>query len=78
MGGLTDKLKGKVKEAAGAVTDDEKLEREGKLDQAKGSMKKAGENLKERVEEKLANAAEKAKEAAERAEHRTRPDPDDV
>ncbi|GAA2226626.1 CsbD family protein [Promicromonospora sukumoe] len=52
--GLDDKLKnaaedatGKAKEAAGRATDNEELEAEGKSDQAKASMKKAGENIKD-------------------------------
>lgn len=76
MGGLTDKMKGKVKEAAGAATGDESLENEGKLDQAKGSMKNAGENMKDRAKEALGGAADKAKEKAEDVEQKTRPDPD--
>ncbi len=52
--GLDDKIKntaqdltGKAKEAAGKVTDNEKLEAEGKADQAKANLKKAGENVKD-------------------------------
>jgi uncharacterized protein YjbJ (UPF0337 family) len=36
-----DEAKGRVKEAAGAVTDDKGLKREGKADQAKSSVKGA-------------------------------------
>ncbi len=36
-----DEAKGRVKEAAGAVTDDKDLKREGKTDQAKSSVKDA-------------------------------------
>ncbi len=78
MAGLTDKVKGKVKEVAGEVANDPSLENEGKLDQARGSLKNAGENLKEKVKKALGVPAEKAKEAAERAEEKTRRDPDDV
>lgn len=39
MAGESDKLKGRVKEAAGALTDDDKLRREGKADQAAGKVK---------------------------------------
>lgn len=42
-------LTGKTKEAAGKATDNEELEAEGKADQAKASMKKAGENIKDAV-----------------------------
>lgn len=38
---------GKGKEAWGKVTDDEKLEAEGKVDQAKANLKQAGENVKD-------------------------------
>jgi uncharacterized protein YjbJ (UPF0337 family) len=36
-----DKAKGRVKEAAGALTGDRHLKNEGRVDQAKGSAKKA-------------------------------------
>jgi len=36
-----DKAKGRVKEAAGAVTGDRHLKNEGRVDQAKGSTKNA-------------------------------------
>jgi uncharacterized protein YjbJ (UPF0337 family) len=39
--GTTDKVKGRVKEAAGALTDDKKLKQEGKVDQAVGKAKNA-------------------------------------
>ncbi len=38
--GSTDETKGRIKEAAGVVSDDEDLEREGKVDQAAGKAKK--------------------------------------
>ena len=40
-------LKGKAKEAAGKLTDDEQLEAEGKGDQAKSDVKQAGEKVKD-------------------------------
>ncbi|MCU1545969.1 MAG: ral stress protein CsbD [Homoserinimonas sp.] len=40
-------MKGKAKEAAGKVTDNEKLEGEGKMDQSKADLKKAGDNVKD-------------------------------
>lgn len=52
--GLDDKVsnaaqdaKGKVKEAAGKVTDDHRLEAEGKADQAGADLKQAGEKVKD-------------------------------
>jgi uncharacterized protein YjbJ (UPF0337 family) len=40
-------LKGKAEEAAGSVTGNEKLEREGKSDQAKAALKDSGEKIKD-------------------------------
>ena len=52
--GLDDKIKnaaqdiaGKAKETVGKVTDNEKLEAEGRADQAKADLKQAGENVKD-------------------------------
>ena len=39
--GSMEHTKGKAKEAAGKVTDDERLEREGRKDQVKGDARKA-------------------------------------
>jgi len=44
-------LKGKAKETVGKATDNEKLEAEGKTDQAKADLKKAAENVKDAVKE---------------------------
>lgn len=41
MGGKTDVVKGRIKEAAGALTDNDKLRSEGKTDQAAGRFKTA-------------------------------------
>ena len=41
----TDDLKGRVKEAAGDLTDDEDLQREGKVDQGKGKVKEAVDDI---------------------------------
>ena len=42
----SEDLKGRAKEAAGAVTDDDELKNEGRADQAKSSVKQAGEHVK--------------------------------
>ena len=42
-----EKMMGKAKETAGKLTDNERLEAEGRADQAKGSAKQAGENVKD-------------------------------
>jgi uncharacterized protein YjbJ (UPF0337 family) len=49
MSGTTDKAKGRLKEAAGALTGDDKLRQEGKLDQATGKMKDATEKVADKV-----------------------------
>jgi uncharacterized protein YjbJ (UPF0337 family) len=41
MSGTSDKVKGRIKEAAGALTDNKKLKNEGKVDQAAGKVKSA-------------------------------------
>ena len=43
--GTTDKAKGRVKEAVGALTDDEKFRRKGKTDQAIGKAKDTAEKV---------------------------------
>ena len=42
-----DKAKGRIKEAAGAVTGDSSLKNEGRADQAKGSVKKAVDKVED-------------------------------
>lgn len=50
MSGTTDQVKGRIKEAAGALTGDKSLKREGKLDQVVGKVKitaaKAAEKMR--------------------------------
>ncbi len=43
--GRTDEAKGRVKEAAGALTGDKKLKREGKIDQAVGNAKQTANKV---------------------------------
>jgi uncharacterized protein YjbJ (UPF0337 family) len=42
-----DKAKGRIKEAAGAVTGDSSLKNRGRAEQAKGSVKKAVDKVQE-------------------------------
>ena len=56
---LFDKAKGKLKEARGDLTDDDKRRAEGKADQAKGDITDAGDSAKD--------AADSAKDAARNA-----------
>ena len=48
-GGKTDELKGRLKEAAGALTGDKKLKREGQVDQAVGKIKQKLEKVVDKV-----------------------------
>ena len=47
MRNTKDDMVGKAKEAQGKVTDDESREAEGKADQSKADLKRAGENVKD-------------------------------
>lgn len=49
MDGKVDELKGRVKEAAGAMTDNDKLRNEGQVDQAKGKVKETIDKAAEKV-----------------------------
>lgn len=49
--GKVQELKGRVKEAAGALTGDAKLKREGKIDQAVGKVKQKTEKVIDKVKE---------------------------
>jgi uncharacterized protein YjbJ (UPF0337 family) len=43
--GTSDKIKGRVEEAVGVLTNDQRLKDEGNLDQATGKVKKAVERV---------------------------------
>jgi uncharacterized protein YjbJ (UPF0337 family) len=45
--GASDKAKGAIKETAGKVSGDKKLESEGKVDKAKGDLHNAAGNVKD-------------------------------
>jgi len=51
--GKSDELKGRVKEATGALTDDKKLKREGQADQAAGKIKQKVEKVIDKVKDKI-------------------------
>ena len=51
MGEIIDKVKGKIKQAAGSLTGDKKLVDEGKVDEAKGKVKGAVEEVKHAVKD---------------------------
>jgi uncharacterized protein YjbJ (UPF0337 family) len=49
VSGEADKAKGRIKEAAGDLTDDDELKREGKVDQAAGKVKDKVDDVKDRL-----------------------------
>jgi uncharacterized protein YjbJ (UPF0337 family) len=49
MSGKAEEVKGRVKEAAGVVTNDERLKHEGKVDQASGKIKQATEKVVNKI-----------------------------
>jgi len=53
MDGKMDEFKGRAKEAAGDLTDDKDLQREGKTDKTAGKMKQKVEDAKDWVEDKI-------------------------
>jgi uncharacterized protein YjbJ (UPF0337 family) len=52
-GGKSDEIKGRVKEAAGALTGDDKLKRDGKADQVAGKIKQTAEKVVDQVKKAL-------------------------
>ena len=53
MSGTGDDMKGRAKEAAGDLTDDEDLKNEGKADRAAGSLKDKANDAKNWVDRKI-------------------------
>ena len=49
MGGKTDVVKGRIKEAAGVLTGNDKLRAKGKADQAVGEVKQVAETVVDKV-----------------------------
>ena len=49
MSGEADQAKGRVKQAAGDLTDDKDLQREGKIDEAAGKVKAGVDKLKDKL-----------------------------
>ena len=59
MAGETDDLKGRAKEAGGALTDNDDLKREGRADQAAGSAKDKIDKAADWTEEKVDDVKDK-------------------
>jgi uncharacterized protein YjbJ (UPF0337 family) len=57
MSGKTDIVKGRIKEAAGALTGSDKLREEGKTDQAVGKAKQAVQKTADKVKKAMKKVA---------------------
>jgi len=53
MSGKMDQVKGRVKEVAGVLTDDESLKQEGQLDQVVGKVKETAEKAADKIKDVL-------------------------
>ena len=62
MSGKTDKVRGRIKEAAGAITGDDKLRREGKTDQAAGKVKEAAGKVAEKTKDVVDRAMDEIRD----------------
>jgi len=59
MAGEFDEAKGRVKEAAGDLTDDDDLKSEGKVDRASGTVKDKVEDVKDTVHDGIDKVKDK-------------------
>lgn len=60
MSGKTDKIKGRIKEAAGVLVGDDILRVEGKTDQAVGEVKEVVQNVADSVKDAVKKVAGKS------------------
>ena len=60
MSGEMDQMKGRVKQAAGDLTDDSDLKREGKGDEAAGKLKDKVDDVKDKVDDAIDDVKDKA------------------
>jgi uncharacterized protein YjbJ (UPF0337 family) len=58
MSGKTDVVKGRLEEAAGVLTGNDKLRAEGKTDQAVGKVKQIAEKAADKVEQAVKEVRE--------------------
>jgi uncharacterized protein YjbJ (UPF0337 family) len=58
MSGKTDEIKGRIKEAAGALTGNDELREDGKTDQAVGKVKQVAEKAVETVKQAVKKVSE--------------------
>ena len=65
MGSKTDAVKGRIKEAVGALTNNEDLRAEGKADQATGKVKDATKKVVRKIKKTARKAIDAVKDAAD-------------
>ena len=63
MGGKTDVAKGRIKEAAGALTGNDELREEGKTEQAVGKAEQAAREVAGKVEKAATKVVDKVRKA---------------
>lgn len=59
MSGFTDKISGRAKQAAGDLTDNDDLEREGEVDEAAGKAKDAVDDVKDGIDDAIDDVKER-------------------
>jgi uncharacterized protein YjbJ (UPF0337 family) len=59
MSGTTDQAKGRVKQAAGDLTDNDDLKREGKADETAGKVKEAIGDVKDKFDDVIDDVKKK-------------------
>jgi len=60
MAGEFDQTKGRVKEAAGDLTDNDDLKTEGKVDKTSGKLKDAVDTVKDKVDDAIDSVRDRA------------------
>ena len=60
MSGKTDKIKGRIKEAAGVLIGNDKLRAEGKADQAVGEVKEVAQKVADSINAAVKKVSEKS------------------
>jgi uncharacterized protein YjbJ (UPF0337 family) len=59
MAGEMDKVKGRIKEAAGDLTDNDSMKNKGKADQATGAAKEKVDKVKDWADDKIDDARDR-------------------
>ncbi len=60
MSGQTDQAKGRIKQAAGDLTDNDRLKNEGRKDEAAGKVKEAADDVKDKFDDAVDKVRDKS------------------